>query len=244
MYGWPTVSLADVCGRFVSTASAGQIAGYFDAVVPEDTVDLGDRYNVAPTNDVYAVIERPDQVREVRTFEWGLLPVWAKDDRMGSKLINARAETLLEKNSFKASYQRRRCLIPMGGFYEWIPGHPGGPTNRKGELLRQPLLIERKDHELLAVAGLWSAWRPAGSAEDVPWRHTCTVVTTEANATIRPVHDRMPVILDRPAWESWLDPAGFDPAVLGALLIPAPDALLEMHEVSTDVNNVRNKGPF
>lgn len=233
-----------MCGRFVSTAKPDQIASYFDAVVPEDAVDLGDNYNVAPTNDLYAVIERPDHIREVRTFEWGLLPIWAKDDRMGSKLINARSETLLEKSSFRASFQRRRCLIPMSGFYEWMPGHPGGPTNRKGEPLKQPLLIERADHELLAVAGLWSAWRPPGSTDDVPWRHTCTVITTEANATMRPVHDRMPVILDRRNWEEWLDPTSFEAARLTSLLVPAPDSLLAMHEVSTDVNNVRNKGPF
>lgn len=212
--------------------------------MPDDLVELGPRYNVAPTNDVYAVIERPDHVREVRTFEWGLLPVWAKDDRIGSKLINARAETLLEKNSFKSSYQRRRCIVPMSGFYEWTDGHPGGPTNKKGELLRQPLLIERVDHELLAVAGLWSAWRPPGSPHDAPWRHTCSVITTSANGTMRPVHDRMPVIVERSNWEEWLAPDAFDPERLAQLLVPASDSLLTMHEVSTDVNSVRNKGPF
>jgi len=233
-----------VCGRFVSTASAEQIAAFFDATLPDDSAELGANYNVAPTNDIYAVIEQPDHTRQVRTFEWGLLPVWAKDDRIGHQLINARSETLLEKNSFRASFQRRRCLVPMSGFYEWIPGHPGGPTNRKGELLKQPLLFERADHQMLAVAGLWSAWRPPGSPDGTPWRHTCTVVTTEANAVMRPVHDRMPVIIDRPNWERWLDPTAFDAAQLRSLLLPAPEGLLTAHEVSTDVNNVRNKGPF
>lgn len=231
-----------MCGRFVSAATPAQIADFFDAEPPE--VDLGQSYNVAPTNDVYAVIENPEHVREVRTFEWGLLPVWAKDDRIGSKLINARCETIAEKNSFRASFQRRRCLIPMSGFYEWKPGNPGGPTNRKGELLKQPLLIERADHELLAVAGLWSAWRPPGSPDGTPWRHTCTVITTAANEFMRPVHDRMPVILSPGAWGEWLAPDAFDPERLGALLVPAGEDLLTMHEVSTDVNSVRNKGPF
>ena len=157
-------------------------------------------------------------------------------------MINARAETLAEKNAFKGVFKKHRCIIPMDGFYEWAAGVEGGPLTRAGKLAKRPHFIHRVDGEPLAVAGLWSAWRDKSEGSDGPWLHSATVVTTQANETMAPFHDRMPVLLPKAMWDIWLDPANQNIELLQKLLVPAPDDLLTMHEVSTDVNNVRNKG--
>jgi putative SOS response-associated peptidase YedK len=130
----------------------------------------------------------------------------------------------------------------MDGFYEWAPGVEGGPVTKKGDLAKRPHFIQRRDGEPLAVAGLWSAWRDKSEGPDAPWLHSATVVTTEANGTMAPIHDRMPVILPKAMWNIWLDPSNHNIDVLSKLLVPAPDELLTVREVGTDVNNVRNKG--
>lgn len=229
-----------MCGRFVSSSSPATIAEYFGATFAGET--LGENYNVAPTNDIYAVVADDDADKRVEAFQWGLLPVWAKDTKVGAKLINARAETLADKPAFKGVFRKHRCLIPMDGFYEWKAGTEDGPVTAKGKPAKQPMYIHRLDDEPLAVAGLWSAWRDKAGADDAPWLHTASVITTSANETMRPVHDRMPVILPRSAWAEWLDPTMHDLDRLSSLLVPAPDDLLAVHPVSTDVNNVRNKG--
>jgi putative SOS response-associated peptidase YedK len=221
-----------VCGRFVSASDPEQIAAYFGAEPPE--TELVPSYNVAPTNDVYAVVEAPDGTRRVEVFRWGLVPVWAKDIRVGQKMINARAETVATKGAYKADFKKHRCIVPMDGFYEW--------QVRPGQKAKQPHFIHRVDGEPLAVAGLWSAWRDPASAPDGQWLHSCTVVTTSANETMAPLHDRMPVILPASAWPSWLDPANQDLVQLGGLLVPAPTELLTTHPVSTEVNKVSSKG--
>lgn len=221
-----------MCGRYVSTRTPQELAEYFGATV--DTDPLAPNYNVAPTNDVYAVVSDGEGTAVVRSFHWGLVPVWAKDVKIGSKMINARAETLAEKPSFKSLFTRRRLIVPMDGFYEWktVPGQKA----------KQPVFIHRPDGEPLAVAGLWTAWRDKADGPDAPWLHSCTVITTAANTTMAPVHDRMPAVLPEQAWDEWLDPAQHDVTALSALLRPAPDDLLVLDEVSTAVNNVRNKG--
>lgn len=245
-----------MCGRFVSAQPPERIAAYFGADVDVDT--LGANYNVAPTNDIYAVVARPPgsaapadaPTRTLQAFEWGLLPVWAKDRKVGYKMINARSETIATKPAFKGVFRKHRCIIPMDGFYEWQAGDPDGPVGKTGKPVKQPYFIHRVDGEPLAVAGLWSAWRPPrergeadqGEPQNQAWVHTATVVTTSANATMAPIHDRMPVILPRAMWDLWLDPSNQNIDVLSKLLVPAPDTLLTMHQVSTDVNNVRNKG--
>jgi putative SOS response-associated peptidase YedK len=232
-----------VCGRFVSTHTPEEIASYF-AATPE-TPELPANFNVAPTNDVYAVVDDGGGTNElaVRSFHWGLVPLWAKDIKIASSMINARSETVAEKPAFKSVFKKYRCIIPMTGFYEWQAPGPNAPLSAKGKPLKQPMFIHRVDGEPLAVAGLWSAWRPKGSPPDTPWLHTCTVLTTAANNTMAPVHDRMPVILPATAWKRWLDPANDDIESLQELLVPAPDSLLTMHKVSTAVNNVRNREP-
>ena len=228
-----------MCGRFVSTQSAAELANYFGAL-PEAEAPP-ENYNVAPTNDILAVVSDGDQ-RVIRAFQWGLIPVWAKDAKIGSSMINARAETVADKPAFKGVFRKHRCIIPMDGFYEWQAASAASPLNAKGKPMKQPMFIHRVDGEPLAVAGLWSAWRPKDGPPETPWLHTCTVITTSANHTMAPVHDRMPVILPATAWQQWLDPGADDTDALRSLLVPAPDSLLTMHKVSTEVNNVRNKG--
>jgi putative SOS response-associated peptidase YedK len=234
-----------MCGRFVSAGSPDRIAAYFDTVLPTEvpvqvaTESLGENYNVAPTQDVYALVGTSDGSARLDAFHWGLVPSWAKDRKIGSRMINARAETLAEKPAFKRLFSAKRCIVPMDGFYEWQAGVEGGPVNAKGKLLKQPMFIHRVDDEPLAVAGLWAAWKDPDDPEG-RFLHSTTVITTAANATMRPVHDRMPVILPPEQWATWLDTANHDVEALGRLLVGCPDDLLTMHAVSTDVNNVRN----
>jgi len=229
-----------MCGRFVSASSPERIAEYFGAAFEGET--LGENYNVAPTNDIYAVVAGPDGKRRLEVFHWGLIPVWAKDVKVGYKMINARSETLTSKPAYKGVFKKTRCIIPMDGFYEWKAGEPGGPLTKSGKPAKQPMFINRLDGEPLAVAGLWSAWRDPAGDPSADWLHSATVVTTSANGTMSPIHDRMPVILPESAWEEWLDPENQDLEILSGLLLPAPDTLLTVRPVSTEVNNVRNKG--
>lgn len=230
-----------MCGRFVSSSTPERIAKYFGA--DSAVATLGENFNVAPTNDIYGVIGQVDGPPQLQAFHWGLIPVWAKERKIGQRMINARAETLAEKNAFKGVFKKHRCIIPMDGFYEWAPGVDGGPRTKAGQLAKRPHFVHRVDDEPLAVAGLWSAWRDKSEGPDSPWLHSATVVTTTANGTMSAVHDRMPVILPTAMWQIWLDPVNQNIEMLQRLLVPAPDDLLTMHEVSTDVNNVRNRGP-
>lgn len=225
-----------MCGRFVSASPPDELARYFDAeAVPEAALDRS--YNVAPTNDVYVVVETGG-VRRLETFHWGLVPFWAKDRKVGSKMINARAETLAEKPAYKRAFQKRRCIVPADGFFEWrkIPG----------QKTKQPMYMHRPDDEPFAFAGLWELWRPKGddgsySDDESTWVRSCTIITGEPNETVAPIHDRMPVMLPPSAWASWLDPENDDLATLGKLLVPAPAELVVAHAVSTRVNDVRSK---
>lgn len=230
-----------VCGRFVSTNSGEEISEYFRAQLDGEAPPQN--FNVAPTDDVLAVVSAGGDDRAVRAFHWGLVPLWAKDIKIASSMINARSETIAEKPAFKNALRKYRCIIPMDGFYEWQAATADSPLNSKGKPTKQPMFIHRVDGEPLAVAGLWSAWRPKAGPADTPWLHTCTVITTAANATMAPVHDRMPVILPATSWDQWLDPTENDIEALLAMMGPVPDTLLTMHKVSTDVNNVRNQGP-
>lgn len=229
-----------MCGRFVSSSSPERIAAYFGADVAVET--LGENYNVAPTNDIYGVVADADGHREVQAFQWGLIPSWAKDRKIGSKMINARAETVAQKPAFKSVFKKHRCIIPMDGFYEWAPGTADGPVTKSGKPAKRPHFVHRVDGEPLAVAGIWAAWRDREAGPEAPWLHTASVITTSANDTMAPIHDRMPVILPKALWEVWLDPLNHNTEMLSGLLVPVRDDVITMHEVSTDVNNVRNKG--
>ncbi|MCP4436316.1 MAG: SOS response-associated peptidase [Actinomycetia bacterium] len=227
-----------MCGRFVSSSGAQDIAKYFDVdEVSEQALEHRPNYNTAPTTDVF-VVYSDGSTRRLDTFHWGLVPKWAKELKVGSRMINARAETVAEKPAFRAAYRRRRCIVPADGFYEW--------NKPEGAGAKQPWYITRPDGEPYAFAGLWEQWkgRLPGSAEDsdeVTVRST-TIITGSPNDKMAELHDRMPVILPAAAWEQWLDPAS-EVEGIAKLLVPAPPKLITFHPVSTEVNNVRNKGP-
>ncbi len=217
-----------MCGRFVSTTPADQLAAYFGAEALGETL-VEPSYNVAPTNQVYTVIER-DDVRQLTSARWGLVPFWAKDTKVGSKMINARAETVATKNAFRKSFKRQRCIIPVDSFYEW--------TTYKGQKKKTPIRIHRVDDAPFAFAGLWDTWKDPDGDRLL----TCTILTGEPNEKMAEVHDRMPIMLPPGAWDLWLDNNVSDTDELQSLLVPAPSELIELHPVSTEVNNVRNKG--
>jgi putative SOS response-associated peptidase YedK len=219
-----------MCGRFVSATPPDQIAAYFGTEAPEALLEAS--YNVAPTNDVYAVLE-DGSTRHLDAFHWGLVPRWAKDPKIGSRMINARAESLATSNAFKSAFQKRRCIVPVTGFYEW--------QKKPGMKAKQPFFIHHPDGEPYAFAGLWEVWK--GPDRDQEPLRSCTIITTTPNAPMSQIHDRMPVILPRDAWDTWLDRDNQDIELLGKLLVPAPPQLITMHPVSTQVNNVRNDSP-
>jgi putative SOS response-associated peptidase YedK len=221
-----------VCGRYVSATPPDVLAAYFDATVAEGVASPEPSYNVAPTNGVWAVVEHAEG-RHLEVFRWGLVPSWAAEVKIGAKMINARAETLLTKPAFRSLVPRRRCLVPADGFYEW--------QAVAGQRAKQPMYIHRIDGSPLAFAGLWSTWRDPATAPEGPWLHTLTIVTTAANATMAPVHDRMPAILEPADWARWLTPGPLAPATVADLLVPAAEGVLTMHPVSTDVNRVTRK---
>ena len=179
-----------MCGRFTQQRPASELAEIFSAEPLVD--DPGPRYNVAPTDDALVVVQREER-RAVTAYRWGLIPHWAENAKVGSRMFNARAETLTSSPAFRDALRRKRCLVPVDAFYEW----------RREGAVRQPYTIARADGRPLVLAGLWSGWRDPAT-ETV--RRTFTIVTTRPNDTIAELHDRMPVILDDAAWPIWLDP--------------------------------------
>jgi len=261
-----------MCGRYTLTDPGDELIRHFQlSGLPAEYTP---RYNIAPTQPVLAVIDADG--RRAGMLRWGLIPGWAKDPAIGNRMINARAETLVEKPAFRSAFRRRRCLIPADGFYEWKT-----VSGRK-----QPYRIVRKDGGVFAFAGLWESWRPPGGADaagraqaadpadaadgagaagpagaaggrtgvsasdgagdagrDGPVIYTCTIITTDANETLQPIHHRMPVILSPEDYDLWLDRDIDDPEVLRPLLRPSPAGELRAYPVSTYVNNPRNEGP-
>lgn len=220
-----------MCGRFVAAASVEEIAEFFAAVPPSE--DIAPAYNIAPSSDVEVVVEEPGHERRIDVYRWGLVPVWAKDLGIGNKMSNARSETAGEKNSFKHSLARKRCIVPATGFYEWA-AVPGRKT-------KQPYFIHRVDGAPLAFAGLWAQWKGQLDGKETVVR-SCTILTTSANGTVRPLHDRMPVILEPDSFDRWLDPDLTDVSEISSLMVPAANDVVSLYPVSTEVNNARNKG--
>jgi putative SOS response-associated peptidase YedK len=220
-----------MCGRFTQERPASELAEIFAA---EPLVDeLGDRYNVAPTDEALVVVQRDDR-RAITAYRWGLVPHWATELKAGSRMFNARAETLTSSPAFRAAFQRRRCLVPVDSFYEW---------KREGSV-RQPYRVVREDGRPLALAGLWAGWRdPSSDPESPVIVRTFTIVTSGPNDAVADLHDRMPVIVPDEAWERWLDPSPADPGELQGLLQPSDDIALRIYAVSRAVNDVRRDGP-
>lgn len=248
-----------MCGRYIQVSSPTLLVEHFnvDEIAIEETPEAD--YNVAPRKEILTIVQRipkaaapedaadadgasagapvpraepAEPIRILEQMRWGLVPSWAKDPKIGDRMINARAESVTEKAAFKTAFRKRRCIIPADGFYEW--------QRFEGTKKKQPMFVHRRDGEPIGFAGLWEVWR---SDPDSPWLLSCTIVTTRANSVMEPIHDRMPVMLPETAWQTWLDVRASDQAELEQLLVPAPDAEIEVWPVSTMVNSANNNGP-
>jgi putative SOS response-associated peptidase YedK len=215
-----------MCGRFTQERPASELSEIFGA---EPLVeDPGAHYNVAPTDEALVVVQR-DERRAVTAYRWGLIPHWATAAKVGSRMINARAETITVSPSFRDAFVRKRCIVPVESFYEW----------KRDGTIRQPYRIVRRDRQPMALAGLWAGWR---EPDTDTVRRTFSIVTTTPNEAVAALHDRMPVVLERETWDRWLDPRPADPSELMGLLAPS-EADLEIYAVGRDVNDVRRDGP-
>ena len=212
-----------MCGRFAQKSPAKKIAKQFKV---EEVPPLVERYNVAPAQMILGIRE-VDDTREATLYKWGLVPRWAKDPGIGNKLINARSETVEEKPSFREAFRRRRCIIPADGFYEW---------KREGGW-KQPFFFRLREDRPFGFAGLWETWEGEG--------HTitsCTILTTEANEVLRPVHERMPVILHPEDYELWLDADVRKLNLVKEVLRPYPASEMASHPVGIAINSPRSQG--
>jgi putative SOS response-associated peptidase YedK len=207
-----------MCGRYTLYTDLDRLIEQFELF---RAADIQPRYNIAPSQMV-PVVRQAEEGRELVAMRWGLIPSWAKDEKAGYSMINARAETVAEKPAFR----RRRCLIPVDGFYEW----------KKLERAKQPFHVRLRNGEPFAFAGLWEHWQgPEGRTVE-----SCAIIVTDANELMRPIHDRMPVILDRGSYATWLDPNLTDAERLKALLAPYPNERMEAQPVSAAVNSPKN----
>lgn len=238
-----------MCGRYAVKKDPATLAREFDAVDLVGPADSRPDFNVAPTRQVFTVVDRhprdadgsPDETtveRSLRRMKWGLVPHWAKDPSVGNRMINTRSDSAAQKPAFRTSLRHRRCLLPADGWYEW---------KRDGKH-KQPYFMTRPDGASLALAGLWATWRPKGADQDQDGTEveplvTCSIITTDAVGQMLEVHDRMPLLLAPRDWQRWLDPDHED---VSDLLVPPSLELvdaIEVRPVSDQVNNVRNNGP-
>ena len=216
-----------MCGRFTLHTPADTVAEIFNL---SEAPQWSPRYNLAPTQQVPTIrADAEGRKREFHALTWGLVPSWARDPKMGARMINARAETLHEKPSFRAAFRLRRCLILADGFYEW----------QRLESGKQPHFIGMQDGRPFAFAGLWEHWEHPG----LPPIDSCTIITTEPNELLAPIHNRMPVILDESAYDEWMDPDARNVKQLSALLQPFPATRMTAYPISKLVNSPSNDGP-
>ncbi|MBW2484724.1 MAG: SOS response-associated peptidase [Deltaproteobacteria bacterium] len=215
-----------MCGRFALKTPPRSIQQHFD--IPE-TIDLSPSYNIAPSQDIVVIRHLSGKdYRQLDMLRWGLIPGWAKDMKISYRMINARAETLAQKPSFRAAFKKRRCLIAADGFYEWR--HLGKT--------KQPYFVHMKNGAVFGFAGLWESWTsPGGSIVE-----SCTIITTSANDLVRKIHDRMPVILHPQKYAAWLNQESWENS-LQPLLVPYPASEMESYRVSSEVNNPKNNIP-
>lgn len=214
-----------MCGRYTFTSAPEAIRQLFGYL---EQPDFPPRYNIAPTQPI-PIVRLAEDVRHFALVRWGLLPSWVKDPKVFSLLVNARGESISDKPAFKSAMKYRRCLVPADGFYEW---------QRDGER-RRPFYVRAKSGSPLAFAGLWEVWT-GPNGEEV---ETAAIVTTRANGTLSPIHDRMPVIVPPEAFDLWLNCQEVDATTATALIAPAPDDLLEAYEISPAVNRTANDSP-
>lgn len=234
-----------MCGRFASSTAPQDLVDVFGVEQWDPTETLAPSWNVAPTDPAFVVLDRSPKgggapVRQLRVVRWGLVPAWSKSSETAVKMINARADTVHEKPAYRQAFASRRCLLPVDGYYEWetIPGEKGRPR-------KQPYFVHRADGSVLALAGLYEFWRDRRVPADHPdaWLVTCTVVTTEAEPALAPIHERMPLFLDPGSFDAWLDPALSDPDELRGLLVPPPPGALVARPIGPAVGSIRNNNP-
>ncbi|WP_453990391.1 SOS response-associated peptidase [Bacillus nitroreducens] len=218
-----------MCGRYTLFAEFDEILDRFDIEASIDQELYNPSYNIAPSHSVLSVINDGTRKR-LGYLRWGFVPTWAKDEKIGYKMINARAETLAEKPSFREAYKHRRCLVVADSFYEWKKGADNSKT---------PMRITLKSEKLFAMAGIWERWK---TPEGKPL-FTCSIITTTSNELMKDIHDRMPVILNKEDEQTWLDPKLDDVSKISHLLKPLPADHMEAYEVSTMVNSPRNNSP-
>lgn len=232
-----------MCGRYAAAKDTASLVEEFQVETVIDAAP-GPNYNVAPTDQVAFIVDRPVDgsvegatgvQRQLRVARWGLVPSWAKDPKIGARMINARWENAAEKPAFRAAFARRRCLIPADGYFEWYL--PAGGVTGAVRPAKQPYFIHRADGADLALAGLYEFWRPR---PDDDWLVTVTVLTTDSTGPLAAIHDRMPVVIEPSGYSRWLDPGAAVGASFDATL---PIDLLTAHPVSTAVNSVRNNSP-
>ena len=216
-----------MCGRYLLTAPGEVLAELFEL---DEKPPLKPRWNVAPGSEVAVVRPRAEGGRELAAMRWGLVPAWAKERAIGNRLINARAESVAEKPSFRDAFKKRRCLIPADGFYEW----------QQTEGRKQPWLLRLRGGGPFAFAGLWSHWRDPESGEPL---ETCAILTTTPNELASAIHDRMPVILPRERHAQWMEASPADAGALQSLLVAYPAGEMEALAVSTWVNDPRHDDP-
>ena len=238
-----------MCGRYVSTRAPQEVTRLFGVTDWRSEETLAPNWNVAPTDQVYAVLERaprPDGGggpvrRELRPLRWGLVPSWAEDPKIGARMINARVETVHEKPAYRRAFARRRCLLPADGFYEWQRLR----DDERGKPRKRPYFLYPADGQVMALAGLYEYWRDPEGEDDDPaaWLMTCTIITTDATDAAGRIHPRMPLALTPDHDDAWLDPHRDDADELRGLLTRPADGHLNARPVSTAVNNTRNNGP-
>ncbi|MCY4063099.1 MAG: SOS response-associated peptidase [Chloroflexi bacterium] len=214
-----------MCGRYTLTADADSIQLAFN-LASVDGYELP-RYNIAPSQQLAVITDRDPQA--LSYMKWGLVPSWAKDPKIGNRMINARSETAAEKPSFRTAFKKRRCLIPADGYYEW---------QKRGKK-KIPTFIQHAERDLFAFAGLWESWKQP----DESWLHTCAILTTEANEKLSPIHHRMAVIIEPEDYELWLAPRELVPDEWRPLMLGPRPEQLKFHEVSTAVNSPANDNP-
>ncbi len=266
-----------MCGRYAASRSPEDLAGIFGIEKWDAEETLAPDWNVAPTKNVYAVLDRPPRpsepsrtdlkdaaepapVRQLRPLKWGLVPPWAKTPEGSARMINARAETVHEKPSYRRAFATRRCILPADGYFEWVTGTAERDLEVEGKKKRprkQPYFVTPADGSVFAMASLYEFWRDRTLPDEHPsaWWVTCSVITTEAETAplaaapaegpgaLADIHPRMPLMLTKDRWDAWLDPSRTNPEELRALLAPPPPGLMRAYPVTTAVSNVRNNGP-
>lgn len=241
-----------MCGRYANSHSRTELVQAFGIDERYADPELPPDYNVAPTKQSPVVLSRiprdatdrdhatPEM--QLRNLVWGLVPSWSRERKSGSRMINARAETVALKPAFRAAFTRRRLIVPISGFFEWFPTQQLG---RGGKPVKQPFYIHPRVDDKLPLAGLYEFWKDPRKPSDDPdaWLSTFTIITTTATDDVGHIHDRMPMIVPEEHWTDWLDPGNTDPADIMPLMSAPPSGSLDIYAVSRLVSNVRNNGP-